>query len=278
MFPTQEMQWRAGSGSIEFTRVGQRTVAQRARAQSPLRLLLPGNHGSASWAYTGSHGGGLVDGDCLDLRVRVGNGAVAMLLSQSATKVYRARGGDGVSAQRLHATVEGDGLLGVVPDALCCYAGSRYVQEQALVLSPTASLVLCDWLNAGRCAANERWAFDRYLSRLVIFRGDEQILHDSLLLDPAHGVLAARLGRFESLATVVLTGPLVDAAAAALGDEISAAPLSRRADLVCSASPLPGGVIVRLLATDSERMSQALRHVLRFLPDLLGDDPWARKF
>ena len=55
----------AGTGILEFGRAGMtdspgsgRTVVTQAYAQSPLRLLNPRNHGTSSWVYTSTYGGG----------------------------------------------------------------------------------------------------------------------------------------------------------------------------------------------------------------------------
>ena len=52
----------AGSGSVRISRAGARSLVTRARAVSPLRLLMPRNHGCGAWLYTSTYGGGLVDG------------------------------------------------------------------------------------------------------------------------------------------------------------------------------------------------------------------------
>ena len=65
----------AGHGHLAVARVRGRSVVTRARADSPLRWLLPDNRGHAPWAYTTSYGGGLVDGDALCLDAHVGDGA-----------------------------------------------------------------------------------------------------------------------------------------------------------------------------------------------------------
>ena len=85
-----------------------RTVVATAFAASPLRLLTPGNHGDAAWVFLASLGGGLLDGDRIDIDVDVGEGASALLGTQASTKVYRSAGsatGSLGSSQRLSARV-----------------------------------------------------------------------------------------------------------------------------------------------------------------------------
>ncbi|MDC0678656.1 urease accessory protein UreD [Sorangium atrum] len=265
---------KAGSGELVFTRVGARTVLEKAFARSPLRLLAPKNHGEAAWVFVASFGGGLVGGDELHLHARVGRGAAALLSTQASTKVYRSPLG---SRQRLEAEVQGGGLLVAIPDPVVCFAGSRYEQDIDVALADDASLVLVDALSSGRSARGERWAFDRYASHIRVSRGGRAALLDATLLDPAHGALPERMGRFDALATLVALGPRAASAAEAL--LAPRPPPERRAELVASASPLRGGgAVVRVAGTSVERVAGFLRGALGFLAGELGDDPFARKW
>src|SRR5688572_14237285 len=73
-----------GRGELEIVRGPRRSVVCCALATSPLRLLLPANHGQAAWIYTATYGGGLVDGDSMSLGVTVGPGASAFLSTQAS--------------------------------------------------------------------------------------------------------------------------------------------------------------------------------------------------
>jgi urease accessory protein len=89
------------------------------------------------------------------------------------------------------------------------------------------------------------------------------------------------MNRFNCVATVIVTGPAVRAAAARLAGEIATVPLARQGDLLMSASPLAGGddgTLLRLAGMSVEHVGGVLRQFLNFVPSLLGDDPWACKF
>src|SRR4029453_17248052 len=73
--PVCNVSLRAGEGALAVAHSGVRSVVTRARAASPLRLLMPKNDGTAAWVYTSTFGGGLVGGDCIDLDVDIGAGA-----------------------------------------------------------------------------------------------------------------------------------------------------------------------------------------------------------
>jgi urease accessory protein len=260
---------------VSVTRIGSRSVVTRAFASSPLRLLLPRNHGQAAWIYTSTYGGGLVDGDALGLGVDVGARAAALVATQSATKIYRSPAGTSAS---MTARVGEGGLLVVAPDPVVCFRGASYRQEQRIDLAASGSLVYIDWLTAGRHASGERWSFDRYSSRTTIRREGTRVLLDALMLDQEDtGGLERRMGRFNVVLTAVVMGPAVVEHASGILRRVAETPLARRSSPVAGASEIPGGCLLRLVGTSVEEVGRAAHEHLRFVPAILGDDPWSRK-
>lgn len=264
-----------GRASLVLERGARGTVVRSARATSPLKLLLPRNHGHGVWAYLASFGGGLVDGDDLLLEVEVGPHATGLLSTQASTKVYRSPRG---CRQVLHARVAEHALLALLPDPVACFTGARYEQLTSIQLAPGASLLLLECLTCGRAARGERWAFERYTTRTTVERAGQPLLLEALHLDSSEGPpLPERMGRFEALATLVALGP----ATAPVREDMlrDPGPLQRRADIVLSPSPLgEDGALLRVAATSVESVTLAVRSCLRALPKLLGDDPFARKW
>lgn len=263
-----------GRGVLALEHGARGTFVRAARANSPLKLLLPRNHGQGVWAYLASFGGGLVDGDSIHLEVDVGARATGLLSTQSSTKVYRSPRG---CRQALHARVGEEALLVLLPDPVACFAGAHYEQETTLTLAPRASLVLLDTFTCGRAARGERWAFSRYLARTLVEREGRPLLLDAVRLDPSEGALPPRMGRFEALATLAVFGPAV----APLREALLHAPppLRRRAPIIEAASPLgEDGALLRVAATSVEEALSTVRARLHALPSLLGDDPLARKW
>ncbi|MFL5311250.1 MAG: urease accessory protein UreD [Myxococcales bacterium] len=266
---------RGCEARLSFRRVRASTVIDSAFATSPLRLLTPRNHGRAAWAYTSALGGGLVDGDAIRLRVRVGAEAAAALFSQGENRVYRSPGG---CRSELTADVEEGGFFASLPDPTVCFAGASYLQKTELRLAPGAAAIAVDVLAAGRTARGERWAFRRYEGELAVRSGDRVLVRERLLLDPDHGALAERLGRFDALCTMLIAGDRLRAEREALAGRIHAAPVSSRARRIEQANEVGGGaLVVRIAAASLEDALRAVREHLRFLPDLLGDDPWSRR-
>ena len=267
----------AGRGEVDVRRGADgRSRVARAYATSPLRLLTPVNHGPAAWIYTSSYGGGLVDGDAVSLDVAIGDGASAFVSTQASTKVYRSGRG---TESRLRAHVARDGLLFLVPDPVVCFAGARYRQSQSVQLGPGAGLVLVDWVTSGRRAAGERWQFEEYVAHTEVTAGGRRALHDTLSLRAVHGDLHARLGRFDVLALVVIAGAPFEQPAAAVLGRAADTPLSRRADLLISTAPIrTGGCVIRIAGRSVEAVAPVIERALDFVPAVLGDNPWSRKW
>jgi urease accessory protein len=320
-------------------------VVSHAYATSPLRLLMPRNHGHAAWIYTSSFGGGLVDGDRIVMDLTIAEGASAFLSTQAATKVYRSPC-HGTSAE-LRARVGAGGLLVAAPDPVVCFAAARYRQVQCFDLEPDAALVAIDWLSSGRWAAGERWAFREYLAQLSVRVEGKLVVHDVLGLRAEDGDLGARMGRFEVMAIAVLiavgaggdvragaqakagaqarasaeagagaeaevgggagaaagVGARADAdansgagleargarlreAAAGIVSRIDDMTVARRADQLLAATRLRSGCdrerecgcVVRIAGMSVEQVGRTLRELLAFVPAMLGDDPWTRKW
>jgi urease accessory protein len=178
------------------------------------------------------------------------------------------------------ATVGDGALLAVLPDPLTCFADAVYAQRQTFNLAAGASLILLDWITCGRSARGERWAFTRCELANEVFTGGKQILFDRLSLDPSDGPVAGamRTGGFDCLATVVMLGPQCQPHAARLVEWVRSQPISPPDGLLFSASPLADGLILRMAGIRSEGIGRWLRDRLDFIPDLLGDDPWRRKY
>ena len=85
--------------------------------------------------------------------------------------------------------------------------------------------------------------------------------------------------RFNTLLFAVVAGVTLAPHASAILHDISAMPLQTRSDVLVSASPLgETAILLRMAGVSTEAIAQALRRTLNFLPPLLGDNLWARKW
>lgn len=310
----------AGVGSLEVELVpgaakrrrgaagpARRSWAERVAFSYPLKLVVPAAGSAACGpagavvAYVLTYGGGLVAGDAVELCVRVGRGATAVLLTQASTKVFKpkaAPGGAAGAAQTLRARVAAGALLASLPHAVTCFAGAALRQEQRVELDAGGSCVVLDWLTEGRVEGrSESWAFAAYRTRTLVAVAGEPLLVDAMeLVAPAAAgpTVADRMAGVAAFATCVLVGPRLALACATLKVRLSplvAATFGRGADaprgeqrLSVACSPLlrgqtasddgeEVGLLVRVASASVELAQEFLRDQLAVLEPELGVAP-----
>lgn len=270
---------RPGSALLSVDLVFNQSTVTEAYATNPMKLLTPRARGQSIWAYTSSFGGGLVAGDQTHVEIKLGPETRCFLGTQASTKIYR-NPSDLPCGHHTHARIEGGSTLVFAPDPVQAFAEASYTQEQEFDLAPDASLALLDWMSSGRAARGERWMFDHFSSRNVIHVAGETVFLDALKLDSEDGDLSAphRTGRFNCLGMLLLIGPALRAAAERLLAVVGARPVDKQAELVISASPVRDGAVLRFAGESVEAVGRELHHHLAPVAELLGDDPWARKW
>ena len=164
-----------GSLRLAFEHRGDRTVLSSRHASTPfgaVRAGYPDASGIAEVQIT-NPAGGVLGGDCLDVKATLVPGSAATILTQGATKAYRGE------AARQDAVFEigENALLEYLPHHLIPYAGSSYRQTTEFRLAENATLISWDACAAGRVARKERFAFDSLGNRTKIFnRGAPDIV------------------------------------------------------------------------------------------------------
>jgi urease accessory protein len=266
----------AGVGSLSFQKIGTKTVVTDAFAKSPLKFLTPKNSGIASWVYSSNFGGGFVGGDAIEIGLQVGPRAEVVFLSQASTKVYRSENG---CLQSITGEIGEDAVLFSIPDPVVCFAGAKFHQKQNFKLEPSSSLMLLDTLHCGREHAGERWAFDNYRNEIVVMRNGKKIFLESMLLNSDAGDLVKRHSRFNAISLLIMVGPAFKGPSEAILNYLMDKAPKANDDLVISASKLKeDGIVIRMASISTEILDEAIKEALHFLPERLGDNPWARKW
>ena len=189
---------------FEFDCTSGRTVLAASRQQAPLQVVraFALEDGSAL-AHLHNVSGGLLGGDRLELRARVGAGASAQLTTTGATRIYRARERAPDAMQQNQISVDQNALLEYVPDPIIPYAGSRFCQQTTIKLAPGAGLFWWEILAPGREARGELFPYDRMELKMDIWTPNGLIAAERVRLEPrVHAVSSlARLGDYRYWAT-----------------------------------------------------------------------------
>ncbi len=270
----------AGRGDVLVRQVpamGGRSAVVAAQGSNPLRLLqtsFPAAPDAAAVCVV-TFGGGLVDGDRIELDVVVERGATLILFTQSSTKVFR-----GSSSQALRAKV--DGTLLWLPDPVAAFGGSRYAQTVDVELGADGGCVLLDAFTSGRAAFGERWVMGGLDLRTRVRREDRLIVNDSLRLSAEDGPIAERTGPYDAFATLVAVGKVSEPVIGPMLRDRVAPPNEA---LTVATSPLPRassagfpGAILRVCASRPAGAMAAVRSRLRNLPEMGAVDPFGSRY
>ena len=159
---------KPGYGEVEIRAFANSSSIATLTSSYPLRLVSPParGHARAAIVFSLTFGGGLVAGDYVDMRVRVQPKARLVLLTQGSTKIYKTPSRAVCTEQHLTATVDEGAALVLLPDPVQPFQCSSYSQSQAFYVHPQhSSLLLLDWVSAGRAARGEAWSFFQWRRR-----------------------------------------------------------------------------------------------------------------
>ncbi|MDB5103322.1 MAG: hypothetical protein JWP91_1011 [Fibrobacteres bacterium] len=232
-----------GLNSIAVERDGDASRLTRCLGYPPIKFINPRPQQGCCQIYVSNYGGGLVDGDAIRMQVDCLPGSRTYLGTQSSTKVYRS-GAKGGCSQDTVGTVHANALAVVCPDPIVPFAGSRYRQSQAWEVHPEADLVLFDWLQPGRVARGEVFAYSLFRSELRVTRpGGTPILSERFNLEPESQdpFRCGRFGIFRSLLCVYLIGPRALRLGEALEADMLALNKAGQDARTGDAAPMQGG-------------------------------------
>lgn len=189
---------------------GLRTVAAHRRHYGPLAVQRPFYpEGDVCHLYLLHPPGGVVGGDTIDIRVRAGTGARALVTTPGATKFYRSAGATAAVTQTLQ--VDAGAVLEWLPQEAILFQGAVARQQTRVELATGACFAGWDILCLGRPANAEPFVPGRLDISLEVWRDGVPVLIDRLRVDD-DGDLggAAGLRRHPVTATLLATPATVD--------------------------------------------------------------------
>ncbi|KIJ32104.1 hypothetical protein M422DRAFT_36019 [Sphaerobolus stellatus SS14] len=203
------------------------------------------------------------------------------------------------TVQRMSVKIADNALLLLLVDPVTCFRDASYTQHQIFHLEPSASLILLDWITAGRISRGEEWDFARYHSINEVWVAGKRRGRDVLLLEQNEQVepdtpipLRARslkesLAPYTCYATVMMFGPLVKDIALNLVRmqsnlvqmQSQATPsfmwsISEVQHGGCSA---PGWVL-RVVGVEREKVRNWLREAMRAIERAVGKEVYSKAF
>ncbi|HOP16279.1 MAG: urease accessory protein UreD [Chromatiaceae bacterium] len=170
--------WQA-SLQLGFRQQARRTVLAERRRLGPLAVQRPFYpEGGVCHVYLLHPPGGVVGGDALDIDVRVGKGAQALITTPGATKFYRSSGALARQDQRL--VVDPGASLEWLPQENIFFPGAQVELHTRVELQGDARLALWEIHCLGRPSISEAFDCGRIDSRTAIARNGVPLILDRL--------------------------------------------------------------------------------------------------
>jgi urease accessory protein len=203
-----------------------------------------------------SPGGGVLQGDRLEIDISIAEGARLHVDTTSATRIYAMP--NGAAEMTTQFTVARNAYGEYVPDPFTPYAGSRFTGHARHVVAESGALLLAEVVGPGRLARGESLAYDFFYSDTEVRRPDGRLLfRDTTRLSPAHDLASlGLLGEQRAIGTLYAIADGVEASAfdstVARCEEIG---------LLAGCSELPNGAGMwfRVMAPDAPSAHDAVR-------------------
>ncbi|ELT97296.1 hypothetical protein CAPTEDRAFT_223530 [Capitella teleta] len=257
----------------------------------PLKLMVPrfASSTQCKWIYPISFGGGLVEGDCIDVSLSVGDECVAVYTTQASTKVYHCNEGK-QTKQKTKCCLGNGAFLAMLPDPVVPFKNADFSQSQNFEMSSSSNLVLLDWVTAGRVARKEVWDFNRVASSYLIEIDGKAVLRDGTQLRDSPSIsLKDALPRYMIIGSLVLIGPQLESLVASLErDHGQPKPIhgTYDSDEMLSFSPLHftshglnvTGCLLRFCFSSVGSAYTEISGVLKPIFPILGGNPFENKF
>lgn len=153
---------KVGVLELEFEARGGKTQLVRQYATGPLRvnrvLYLDEALPDMAFVLVQSVSGGILQGDRMTVKLRVGPGARAHVTTQSAVKVYRMEAD--YATQHVHVSVAEGACLELINDYVIPYRGARFYSEAKFTVDPGATMIYADGVAPGRVASGEAFEYE----------------------------------------------------------------------------------------------------------------------
>jgi urease accessory protein len=250
---------KVGCVSAVAAPAGGRTVLRSLRSEGTLKAMRlhyldPAVPGMA-FLTIASPGGGVLQGDRLEIQISVESGGQLHVGTTSATRLYAMPGGQAEADTRVD--VAAGGYAEFVPDAFIPYAGSRYVARSRHTVAEGGALLLMEVVGPGRQARGESLAYDLFKTDSEVRRPDGRLLfRDTTCLSPAEGLGSpGLLGRWRALGVLYAIAEGLDASVFdAAMDSLEHFDLHAG----CSELPNQAGVWFRVMAADAPSAQAAV--------------------
>ena len=240
-------------------RLGTRTALRSLHTEGTLKAMRVHHLDPAlpamAFLTIASPGGGVLQGDRLEVEISVEGGAQLHVGTTSATRIYTMP--QAHAEARTRFVVANGAYAEFVPDPFMPYAGSRFAGFSRHVVADEGALVLAEVVGPGRQARGESLAYESWRSETEVRRPDGRLLfRDTTRLCPADGLVApGMLGGGLAIGSLYAISAGLNAS---IFESVMARCVEQGLAAGCSELPSSAGCWFRVLAHDAPTAHDAV--------------------
>ncbi|WP_040206090.1 urease accessory protein UreD [Neobacillus jeddahensis] len=174
------------TGFLQLTgaRKGRKTILKESYSEGAFKLTRPLylTQTGEAYFYIMNPGGGYVDGDSYRMKIFLEDAAVAVLTTQSSTKIYKTKSKP--AYQEMDIYLKSGSVLEYLPDPVIAYQDACFKQNMVVRMEPDSSFLCSDIITPGWAPDGSWFQYDLVQSKVKIYMGERIVLFDHVKLEP----------------------------------------------------------------------------------------------
>ena len=175
-----------------------RSVATRLVSCAPLKLVPTASLGNECRIFTSSYGGGVLQGDQVELEVHCRQDSSLVLLAQGNQHLYACNETHRWAQQSILGTCASGAKVAIIPEPTVMHRDSRFQQRQVWDISSGSELMLLDGLHGGRSENGECFTYESFKSSVEFCVDGQTVYLDQFSSIPSceEARVASRFGPY----------------------------------------------------------------------------------
>jgi urease accessory protein len=174
------------TGYLRLTgaRKGKKTILKESYSEGAFKITRPvylTTSGEACF-YIMNPGGGYVDGDSYKIDICLEEQAMAIITTQSSTKIYKTRTRPVIQETAIH--LKNGSVLEYLPDPIIAYQHACYKQRTVVRMESGASLICSDIYTPGWAPDGTLFQYGLLQSKMEVYLDERLILFDHVKIQP----------------------------------------------------------------------------------------------
>lgn len=151
--------------------------------QNPIRIFQTEFHKKYASIILSNHGGGMLQGDIMDIGFNCGKDANIVIGNQANTHIFKNKM-DIACRMNLVGNIKKGGEVIVKAEPVVMHRDAIYKQQQTWNLTEGSSLFLVDWMQSGRSESGESFSFKHYSSKMTINIDNNTVFKEKFACTP----------------------------------------------------------------------------------------------